>query len=257
VAEQRRNILLTFIGLGLYDKTDVSEKGLTAIRNADHIFLETYTSRLMGTSHEELQEYYGKPVHMLGREAVEIHPETILAKAEHEQVVFLCAGDPMVSTTHADLRMRAALRGIRTSIIHAASISSAVCGLSGLQNYRFGKSCSVPFPQKNWFPKTSIDVIAQNLSLRLHTLVYLDIQDERYMTVQEAVILLEQMAEELKIHIPLYIGIARAGSDNPQVRAGSGKVLRSVDFGPPLHMLVVPAELHEMERTYLEMFAGL
>ena len=48
--------MLTFIGLGLYDKTDVSEKGLTAIRNADHVFLETYTSRLMGTSHEELQE---------------------------------------------------------------------------------------------------------------------------------------------------------------------------------------------------------
>ncbi len=182
MAEQRRNILLTFIGLGLYDKTDVSEKGLTAIRDADHVFLETYTSRLMGTSHEELQGHYGKPVNLLGREDVEIHPENILAKAEHEQVVFLCAGDPMVSTTHADLRMRAALRGIKTAIIHAASISSAVCGLSGLQNYRFGKSCSVPFPQKNWFPKTSIDVIAQNLSLRLHTLVYLDIQDDRYMT---------------------------------------------------------------------------
>ncbi|HZK29815.1 MAG TPA: diphthine synthase, partial [Methanoregula sp.] len=40
-------------------------------------------------------------------------------------------------------------------------------------------------------------------------------------------------------------------------RAGSAQVVRSVDFGPPLHILVVPAELHEMERTYLEMFAGL
>ncbi len=233
------------------------KKGSLLSVHADHVFLETYTSRLMGTSHEELQGHYGKPVNLLGREDVEIHPENILAKAEHEQVVFLCAGDPMVSTTHADLRMRAALRGIKTAIIHAASISSAVCGLSGLQNYRFGKSCSVPFPQKNWFPKTSIDVIAQNLSLRLHTLVYLDIQDERYMTIQEAVVLLEQMAEEVKIHIPLYVGIARAGSDDPLVRAGSAQVVRSVDFGPPLHILVVPAELHEMERTYLEMFAGL
>ncbi len=124
------------------------------------------------------RRYYGKPVHLLGREDVEQHPDEILNKAERENVVFLCAGDPMVSTTHADLRMRAASRGIKTAIIHAASISSAVCGLSGLQNYRFGKSCSVPFPQKNWFPTTSIDVIAQNLSLRLHTLVYLDIQDD-------------------------------------------------------------------------------
>jgi diphthine synthase len=249
--------MLTFIGLGLYDKNDVSEKGLTCIRNADHVFLEIYTSRLMGTSYEELQNQYGKPVHLLGRDDVEQHPEDLLSKAEHSHVVFLCAGDPMVSTTHADLRMRAAARGIPTAIIHAASISSAVCGLSGLQNYRFGKSCSVPFPQKNWFPTTSIEVIAQNLSLRLHTLVYLDIQDERYMTVHEAIDLLEKMAAEKKMHIPLYVGIARAGSADPLVRAGTAGTLRSVDFGLPLHILIVPAELHDMERSYLEMFAGL
>ncbi len=65
------------------------------------------------------------------------------------------------------------------------------------------------------------------------------------------------MAGESKIHIPLYVGIARAGSDSPLVRAGSALDLRSVDFGPPLHILIVPAELHDMERSYLEMFAGL
>lgn len=250
-------IVLTFIGLGLYDKDDVSEKGLSCIRNADHVFLEIYTSRLMGSSYEELEDLYGKPVHLLGRSDVEQHPDDLLSKAECSDVVFLCAGDPMVSTTHADLRMRAAARGIPTAIIHGASISSAVSGLSGLQNYRFGKSCSVPFPQKNWFPTTPIEVITQNLSLRLHTLVYLDIQDERYMTVNEAIDLLEQMAAEKKMQISLYVGIARAGSDNPIVRAGSAGTLKSVDFGPPMHILIVPAELHDMEQSYLERFAGL
>jgi diphthine synthase len=249
--------MLTFIGLGLYDKTDVSEKGLLSIRNADHIFLENYTSRLMGTSYAELTGFYGKTIHLLGRKDVEQYPDELLNKAERENVVFLCAGDPMVSTTHSDLRMRAASRGIKTMIIHGASISSAVCGLSGLQNYRFGKSCSIPFPQKNWSPTSSIDVIAQNLSLQLHTLAYLDIQDTRYMTVPEAIILLEKMAEEKKIHLPLYVGIARAGSDDPRIRAGSADVLKSVNFGPPLHILVIPADLHDMERAYLEMFAGL
>ena len=249
--------MLTFIGLGLYDKTDISEKGLCYIRNADYIFLENYTSRLMGTPFEELQKYYGKPVSLLGRKDVEQNPDELLNRAKSENVAFLCAGDPMVSTTHTDLRMRAAARGINTAIIHAASISSAVCGLSGLQNYRFGKSCSIPFPEKNWFPTTPVEVVAQNLSLRLHTLVYLDIKDERYMTIPEAVVLLERMAAEKKIHIPLYIGIARAGSDEPIVRAGSAETLKSVDFGLPLHILIVPADLHDMERAYLEMFAGL
>ncbi|MDD1686484.1 diphthine synthase [Methanoregula sp.] len=249
--------MLTFIGLGLFDKTDVSEKGLRLIHAADRVFLECYTSRLGGTTREELEEYYGKAVTPLFRADVEQHPDELLAAAEKGNVVFLCAGDPMVSTTHSDIRMRAAARGIRTAIVHGASISSAICGLSGLQNYRFGKSCSLPFPQKNWFPTTPLDVILSNLSQRLHTLVFLDIQEERYMTVPEAVALLEQMAAPRKAVIPLYVGIARAGSDAPVVRAGSADTVRATDFGPPLHILVVPAELHDMEREYLEMFAGL
>jgi diphthine synthase len=249
--------VLTFVGLGLYDKEDVSEKGLTRIRNADDVFLECYTSRLMGTTAGELEKYYGKPVHPLYREDVEQHPEEILTFAARGNVVFLCAGDPMVSTTHADLRMRAGRQGIQTEIIHAASIASAVCGLSGLQNYRFGKACSVPFPQKNWSPASPIDVIAQNLECNLHTLVYLDIQDDRYMTVNEAVEILEALARRKEIVIPLYVGIARAGSGAPLVRAGTANEICAVQFGPPLHIVLVPAELHDMEREYLEMFAGL
>jgi diphthine synthase len=249
--------MLTFIGLGLFDKTDISIKGLEHIRGADRVYLECYTSRLMGTTRGELEDYYRMPITPLYRQDVEQHPDALLEEAKEKNVVFLCAGDPMVSTTHADLRIRAAERGVRTAIVHAASISSAICGLSGLQNYRFGKSCSLPFPQKNWFPTTPLDVILQNLSQRLHTLVYLDIQDERYMTVPEAVALLEQMGAERQARIPLYVGIARAGSDEPVVRAGPAATLRATEFGPPLHILVVPAELHDMEREYLERFAGL
>jgi len=179
--------MLTFIGLGLFDKTDISQKGLACIQEADYVFLEMYTSCLMGSTAGELEEYYKKTLHLLFREDVEQHPDRLLELAKTGQVVFLCAGDPMVSTTHADLRIRAAERGISTKIIHAASIASAVCGLTGLQNYRFGKSCSLPFPQKNWFPTTPFDVIQKNLDCRLHTIVYLDIQKERFMTIPEAV----------------------------------------------------------------------
>jgi len=249
--------MLTFVGLGLFDRTDVSEKGRSCIRQADQVFLESYTSCLMGSTVGDLEEYYQKPVHRLFREDVEQNPEPILELARHGQVAFLCAGDPMVSTTHADLRIRAAERGIGTAIIHAASIASAVCGITGLQNYRFGKSCSLPFPQKNWFPTTPLDVIAENLDRRLHTIVYLDIQKERFMTIPEAVTLLEQMAQEKHVSIPLYVGIARAGSDALVVRAGSAERIRAEEFGPPLHILVIPADLHDMERRYLELFAGL
>ena len=249
--------MLTFIGLGLYDKNDVSEKGLALIRSADYVFLEGYTSRLMGTTTEELEAFYHKPVRLLLRADVEQHPDELLDCAARGNAVFLCAGDPMVSTTHADLRIRAAERDIPTAIVHGSSIVSAVCGLSGLQNYRFGKSCSVPFPAGSWSPTSPLDVIVENRAHRLHTLVYLDIQDTRYMTVSEGICLLEAMAQKKQVAIPLYVGIARAGSDAPVVRAGTAGTLMSADFGPPLHILIVPGELHDMEREYLVGFAGL
>ena len=33
--------------------------------------------------------------------------------------------------------------------------------------------------------------------------------------------------------------------------------MREFEFGAPLHIMVVPAELHDVEREYLERFAGL
>ncbi|PKL63516.1 MAG: diphthine synthase [Methanomicrobiales archaeon HGW-Methanomicrobiales-2] len=250
--------MLMFVGLGLYDLGDISVKGLEYVRNADAVYLESYTSRLMGTDVSAMEAFFGKEVRVLGREDVEGDPREILERAAIGRVAFLTGGDPMVSTTHADLRMRAAAAGIETSIIHASSISSAVSGLSGLQNYRFGKSCSVPFPAKGWFPTAPIETVAANLAQNLHTLVYLDIQKDHYMRIPEAVALLEEMAEKRGIEPPvLYVGIARAGSESPVVAAGTAERLKETEFGAPLHILVVPADLHPMEREYLEIFAGL
>jgi len=248
--------MLTFVGLGLYDLEDISEKGLKAIRRADRVYLEAYTSLLTGTSPEEMMRYYCKDLEILKRDDVEQHPEVFLSEALTTNVVFLTGGDPMVSTTHIDLRIRAAHMGVRTEIIHGSSIISAVCGLSGLQNYRFGKSCSLPFPHGKWCPTTPADVIRKNLADNLHTIVYLDIQEKRFMTINEAVNLLEPMVSESGFQIPCYIGIARAGSPEPRVRAGNAVTMRKTDFGGPLHILVIPGDLHHMEQEYLEVFAG-
>lgn len=249
--------MLTFVGLGLFDLDDISLKGIRAIQEADYVFLDIYTSCLTGTSHVEMEERYAKPVTLLTREDVEQHPEPVLNLALTKKVVFLTGGDPMVSTTHSDLRIRAAQLGIPSTIIHASSIVSAVCGLSGLQNYRFGKSCSIPYPARNWFPKTPFEAIKKNLVADLHTLVYLDIQQNRFMTIPEAVEIVEEISKEQGVLIPLYVGIARAGSSTPVVLAGSAEIMRHYEFGGPLHILIVPASLHQIEEEYLRLFADL
>ena len=64
-------------------------------------------------------------------------------------------------------------------------------------------------------------------------------------------------SEEKERSVPLYVGVARAGSDDVIVRAGPADKILAEKFGLPLHILVIPAELHDMERRYLELFAGL
>lgn len=257
--------MLTFIGLGLYDELDISVKGLEAVTSADRIYAEFYTSRLMGTTARRLEEFYGKEIHLLSRTEVEVEP-LWLEEARDRDVAFLVGGDAMVSTTHLDLRLRAEKMGIKTRLIHSSSIVTAVSGLCGLQNYRFGRSTTIPFPYtsrgKRIIPETPYMVLQENLGRNLHTMLFLDIQREpaeRYMTVNEGAALLLEMEGAAEEKLPpktVGIGIARAGSDDATVRADLLARLTDYDFGGPLHILIVPARLHFMEAEALKILAA-
>jgi diphthine synthase len=227
------------------------------IESADRVFLEGYTSRLGGSTVAEMEAAWGRPVTVLSRDEVEGRPDEVLAAAAGGTAAFLVPGDPMVSTTHVDLRLRACALGIETRIVHGASIATAAPGLAGLQNYRFGPATSLPFPHGRWRPTSPVEAIGENLRRGLHTLVYLDIQPGRCMLIPEALDLVEEGAAHAGFEVPLYVGIARAGSPEPVVAAGTAESLRRVDFGGPLHALIVPGELHVVEREYLEAVAGL
>jgi diphthine synthase len=250
--------LLTFVGLGLFDEQDISIKGLNLIKKADVVYAEFYTSTLVGATIEKLEGLYGKKINILTREQVEQSPqETILKDAQVKDVVFLSVGDSMVSTTHIDLRLRAYDEGIDTHLIHGASITSAICGLTGLQNYRFGKSATVPFPYTT-ISEAPYDTVMMNLNNDLHTLLFMDIQDE-CMTINQAIRLLlhvEHKKGRDKLANSLAVGVARAGSETPVVKANSMRRLKDYDFGAPLHILVVPASIHFIEEEALHKFAG-
>ena len=254
--------MLFFIGLGLYDEKDISVKGLEAVRKADKVYAEFYTSRLISASAEDLERFYGKKIHLLSRSDVEVDPSW-LKEALQLNVAFLVGGDPMVSTTHLDLRLRALKLGIETKVIHSSSIVTAVSGATGLQNYRFGRSTTIPFDYnvrgKRIVPETPYLVLKENLQRNLHTMLFLDIQDTRYMTVNQGAELLlemEQTAGDRILKSSLVVGIARAGSDDAIVKADFIENMKSYDFGSPLHILIVPAKLHFMEAQALVALAG-
>ncbi len=243
--------MLTFIGLGLYDEKDITVKGLEAIRAADTVFAEFYTSPLGGKTIEKMEATYGKQIVVLERSDIEEHAEeAILNLATSQNVVLLSGGDAMIATTHLDLRLRAIDRGIETRIIHAPSISSAIAGICGLQNYKFGKSATVSPPYKNVISGVPYDTIRANKERGLHTLLYLDLS----MHISDALAFLEAVEEKRNGDVlkkSVFIGIARAGSDEPVVKADYFDALKKFDFGELPHVLVVPGELHFLEKEAL------
>jgi diphthine synthase len=104
-----------------------------------------------------------------------------------------------------------------------------------------------------------LDSVVDNRERGLHTLVYLDIKvdgpdrlaEETFMTGDVAADLLAEPLGDT-----LGVVVARAGSPDPTVAADRLSALADRSFGDPLHLLVVPGELHHVEAEALETLAG-
>jgi len=248
---------LIFIGLGLWSIKDITLAGLEAARQCDTCFAEFYTSSL-GVDTDEVEQVIRKPLVTLSRDEVE-KGDIILHEATNNRVCLLTGGDPMTATTHVSLRLRAIEMGIDTRVIHGISIVTAAASLLGLQSYKFGRATTLVAPQEQYFPLSPYEVIRDNLDRGLHTLVLLDIQDQSFMTVSQAVSILREMERRLGKGVitesTLLAAVARASSPFPTVKAGYPQSLQDADMGPPLHTMVIPGNLHIMEAKALRRLA--
>src|SRR3989304_8817105 len=249
------------MGLGLNDENGISIRGLEETKDADSAFMEVYTSLLPEFSLKNFEYLSGKKIHVLSRRDLEEeNGKVVLDAAEKGKTVLLVPGDPFVATTHVSLRIEAEKRGVKTRIVQGASVISAVIGLSGLHNYKFGKTVTISFPEN--FSETPYNVIAQNKKLGLHTLCLLDLKadEKRFLNIKQALELLLEIEQKRKKRVvtpnTLAIGVARVGSDAPTLKADFIKNLLNYDFGEPPQSLIFPGELHFMEAEALIAFAG-
>lgn len=257
--------MLVFIGLGLHDEKDLTLRGLEEARSCDLLFMEEYTSFLSGAGKDKIEAVIGKGVQLLDRSQVEeLGEEMILKPAQNKKVGFLIPGDPLISTTHVALRLRAGELGIASKVVHNASIHSAAPSIAGLQNYKFGRSASIPFPI-GFTPETPYDVLKENQKLGLHTLLFLDIKitrgKRRCMTANQGIKYLLELEEKRRESVftpeTLCVVLGNVGSEEEILRAGKARKLLELDFGGPPHSLIVPGKLHFMEEEYLRAFACL
>ncbi|KAM9849158.1 diphthine methyl ester synthase isoform 2-T2 [Aulostomus maculatus] len=256
--------MLYLIGLGLGDATDITVKGLQAVRGCSRVYLEAYTS-ILTVGKETLEEYYGKELILADRDLVEQGSDEILKDASVTDVAFLVVGDPFGATTHSDLVLRAVHTGIPYRVIHNASVMNAV-GCCGLQLYNFGETVSLVFWTETWRPESFYDKI--NIKVKEQTVenmmrgkkIY---EPPRFMTVQQAANQLIQIiqrrrdqGEELGMtENTVCVGVARLGADDQMIRTATLCQLVSCDLGAPLHSLVITGRLHPMEVDMLRVNA--
>ncbi|CAK9017692.1 Diphthine methyl ester synthase (Diphthamide biosynthesis methyltransferase) [Durusdinium trenchii] len=269
-------MVLWMIGLGLGDEGDISVKGLKAVQRSAFVYLEAYTSILPGLDRETLAAAYGvSEIIEADRELVESGCEEMLDRAKDNEVSFLVVGDPLCATTHTDLWLRARQKDIAVQVLHNASVMNAVASC-GLQLYRFGETVSIPYWLDDWRPDSWYDKILKNKKAGLHTLCLLDIkvkeqtvenlmrgrkiyEPPRFMTVRQALDQLCKVEKDRQEGVApsdaMCFGLARLGREDQVIRAGTVEKIAEVDFGGPLHSLVICAEeLHELEQEFVDFY---
>jgi len=241
---------LYIIGIGLCDEKDITIKGLERVKKSSTVYLETYTSKLQ-IGIERLEKFYGKKIIPADREIVEKRAEeTILKDAATKETAFLVIGDPFSATTHIDIYTRAKDAGIKVEIINNASVLTAI-GITGLELYKFGKVTSIPFENKN--VKTPYEVYQMNQKNGLHTLFLLDLrpEEDKFMTVNEAIDYLISIGLTKET---LCIGCAGLGSKEYELKAANTSELLKKRFTKFPQCLIIPGKLHFVEEEMIERY---
>jgi len=250
---------LWFVGLGLGDERGLSVRALDLLRAADRVLAEEYTAAAPEGTLDRLARAIGRPIERLERPILESERPILDALEGERRVALLVVGDPFAATTHVALRVAAEAAGHSWRYVPNASILTAAAGLLGLMHYRFGRTVSLPFPATGFEPRSPLEWIAGNRGRGLHTLVLLDLDPGRgrFLTANEAFsILRDRDPEGSAVPDEATVAVAaRVGRDDEAGFAGPFGGMRFIDFGPPMHVVVVAApDLHFEEEAALRRY---
>ena len=243
--------MLKLIGLGLSRKL-ITEKAIEEIKSCDVVLFEAYTSMSCDINEEFLRSLNNN-IRVVDRNFIENNMKEIFNMlGEKESVCIVTIGDPMIATTHVSLVVEAKNKGYSTFILPGISVHCYIISKSMLSSYKFGKSVTIVYPSDNKIDTTPYNVIYENFNRGLHTILYLDLKENKAMTANEAVKLLLEMEKiENKGLIRndriLIVG-QRLGCEDEEVIALRVDQALNYKFRDPPHIIVFPTDkLHFME----------
>lgn len=245
---------LAFVGLGLGAR-GVTLEGVDEMKSADIVYLEYYTTPHEPKLLKELARVAGKEPTVVDRDFVE-NGSRILAEAESKNVALAVLGDPMIATTHNELRARAIKLGLETRLVHSATIASAAASASGLHSYKFSRTVTVTRESVGKLTQ-AYHILHENLLEGAHTLLLLeyDVQSGEGVSPADAMAGLLLAEGNFKRGVvserTFALVLSRLGREDAAVRAGSVQELSKATYGEPPHCVVIPGRLHFSETEAL------
>lgn len=232
--------MLYLIGLGLNAK-GYSKEAFETVKNCRKVYLENYTVDFP-YSMEDIEEQFSKKINEADRDFIESFK--ILDEAKKESIALLVYGSPLTATTHISLIQEAQKRKINVKIIHSASIFDAAAE-TGLQLYKFGKIASIP----NFEAGSYIDIVKDNLSIRAHSLILIDIG----LKFSDALKKLEADSNG-KIKFDKAVVCSKLGAKESQIHYNTLEKLKRLKVEAPF-CVIIPSDLHFMEKEVLERYS--
>ena len=242
--------MLWFVGLGISGISELSDNTISVIKNADIVYLESFTSPISEIEKEQLANMCDGEFKIAKRWLVEDGNE-ILDNAKKGEVVLISYGDPYIATTHLELKTRAITDKIETKTIHSSSIVSSLIGEIGLQYYKVGKILTVMNDPKSMI--TPYNTISNNLLSKMHSVILLEYNEDKsfFLAPQNALSLLldaEKMQNGKIISLDTFAIVAsRIGKSDQSITSGKISNLIKKEFGKPPHTIIIPGSLHFTE----------
>ncbi len=250
---------LRLIGIGPGNLDLMTKQAIEMCQTSDVRFLEGYTSTLPKDSENILENIVGNWSRLM-RPMMEEANE-ILELAKQKIVAIMIVGDPMMATTHIDIRLRCMELGISFLYVPGISAISLAISTSGLQSYRFGRQVTITYQYGDYLPTSPLTQIIENKSRGLHTLALLDL-DPTGMGIEAPVHMTPQAAGETLLAMFEKCGGAEEienirnwdvlvcsdlGTFSERIIGTTIEGLNDVVEGR-IHCLIIPANMHDMEK---------
>ena len=232
---------LYIIGLGLNIKS-LSLEALEIIKKTQ-VYLESYTVEFPYKI-EELEQVIGKKVEVLKREKVE--SDFLVKEAKTKNIALLVYGSPLMATTHISLILECKKQRGDYKVIHNASIFDAVVE-TGLQAYKFGKTASMPKWTEKYKPESFIEIIKDNLKIKAHTLLLIDIGLEFNKALQQ----IEQALKNKKLKLEKIVVCSQMGYDS-KIYYDKIENLKYQEIKAPFCFIIPTSDLHFIEKEALK-----